>query len=365
MDWSVIKKDEMLQAISVLDLVPQRAGIPSSDYVRVLSDSRSLEMALSSSVSGVVSLKMDGAKADKNMMFVDRRLFIPFIQMGRGWKGDFKFSVSEQKWVVRQGSRQAEFALKKDTVLGYPVFKSLKDLKEIKLSENLRKLLLASNQCATADPSLQHLNCVYIGGKTVMATNLAVMFVGARDKEDSMRFAFPVGVIPLLGDGLVLGVGVENDKVILDCGCGYIEGMVSAVAKKDFPRDSILSNVKKGRDWPTLLRLPAEKLAKMLVRLSEYLASVKREDWVVRLDVSGGKVKATVRVQQGKFEESIDIEDSKAEGVIEWPLEIVHPVLSYIAENGETVKVKVDDRKKTPYLISGGGVEMMIGRRLR
>src|SRR5580765_6240616 len=188
MDWSVIKKDEMLQAISVLDLVPQRAGIPSSDYVRVLSDSRSLEMALSSSVSGVVSLKMDGAKADKNMMFVDRRLFIPFIQMGRGWKGDFKFSVSEQKWEVRQGSRQAEFALKKDTVLGYPVFKSLKDLKEIKLSENLRKLLLASNQCATADPSLQHLNCVYIGGKTVMATNLAVMFVGARDKEDSMRF---------------------------------------------------------------------------------------------------------------------------------------------------------------------------------
>jgi hypothetical protein len=363
MSWVEADKKAMITAVDVLSLVPQRAGIPSSDFVRVLTKKNAIEMSLSSTVTGVVRVPLTDTLTP-GPFFVDKGLFTAYIQAGKSWKGNFKMALTEDKWLIRQGSRKADFSMRKEPVSGYGVWRDRDKSKEIKLSEGLRKLLLASNHCSTADPALPHLNCVYIGGKLVLSTNLISLFVGVRDQEDALRIPFPVGIIPLLGDSLVQAVGVENDRVMLDCGCGFIEGTISAVAQKSFPKKDVVEKIQKGRTWPLLTRLPAEKLSKMLARLASYLGGVKREDWIVEMAIDQGVVKASVRVQQGKFEEQMEIENGTVEGTIRWPLELALAVVDYMAQNGEWIKVRVDEQKNTPYLLSGGGVEMMVARQI-
>lgn len=364
MNWTEAEKKDFIVAVDILSLIPQRTGIPSSDFVKVTPKKKSLEMALSSTVSGVVRMPISSS-LESESFFIDRGLFQAFVQAGKSWKGNFKMAVTEGKWLLRQGSRRVDLSMRAESVGGYGEWRNRDSGKEIKLSEDLRKLLLASNHCSTADPALPHLNCVYIGGKLVLSTNLLSLFVGVRQKEDGLRIPFPVGVIPLLGDSLVKAVGVENDRVILDCGCGYIEGSISAVARKKFPKNDMVKKIQQGRGWPTIARLPAEKLAKVLSRLVGYLSNVKREDWMVEMTMADGFLKAVVKVQQAKFEEKVSLDDQKAEGVVRWPLDKVQMVVEYMASKGETIRVRVDEESNTPYLLSGGGVEMMVARQVR
>jgi len=362
MNWAEVEKQQLLDAASILELVPQRAGVPSSDFVRVRHGKKYIEMSLSSVVNAVVRVAGKNLEEAKDF-FVDRRLLIPFIQVGKGWKGDFKLGLEDSKWLLKQGSRTAELTMRMEPLGGYGSWREKAGLKEVKLSEELRKLLLVSQGCATADPSLPFLNCVYIGEKLVLATNGTLMFVGLRQKQDSLRFPFPIGVIPLISDSLVQAVGVEGDQVILDCGIGFIEGSVSAITRKDFPKKSIVERAQAAKAYPVLTKLPAERVARMLERLSGYLASVKREDLILRLEVGGEKVKAIVRVQQAKFEESIEVEDLKGEGTLDFPFDLVKPVLDYIAEHDEKITIRVDEKKKSPYLISGASVALLVARR--
>lgn len=367
MNWSEVTKEDLLHGVSVLGLVPQRAGVPSSDFIKMVPRKTSLEMSLSSVVTAVVRVPAPGfvAPADLKAFFIDKGLFDAFVQSGKRWKGNFRLALDESKLYIRQGSRRAEFALRQEPLGGYGTWRVVGNgLREVKLSNSLKKLLVASSTCATADPSMPHLNCVYIGGHLVLSTNLISLFVGIRKKEDALKIPFPVGIIPLLGGELVNSVGVEGDRVILDCGIGFIEGTVSAYAKKDFPHHSVVSSVKKGRAWPVFANLPAERLSKMFERLEGYLTTVKREDWAVTLELGNGRVKAIVKVQQGRFEEVMEVEDLAVEGSLSWPLQQVKPVVDYIASVSESMKVRVDEEKKTPYLLSGGGVEMMVARRV-
>lgn len=364
-EWYELEKDELLAAVAVLNLVPQRAGIPSSDFVKITRRPGQWELSLASTVTGMVRVPVKGEKKAEKECFLDRGLLLSFIQTGKTWKGLFKASFSEGILTLKQGSRLAELAVKADAVGGYGKWKERSARKDIKLSEGLRKLLLASNFCSTADPALPHLNCVYIGGKLVLSTNLISLFVGVRQTEDALRIPFPVGIIPLLGDSLVRAVGVEDDRIVLDCGCGYIEGSVSAIAQKDFPKKNVVEKIKKGREWPVVAKLPAEKLSRMLKRLADYLKNVKREDWVVQLDGEETRLKASIQVQQGRFEEEIKVDQQSKEILLRWPLDLALSVIEYMAANGEVVKVRVDEEKGTPYLLSGGGVEMMLARQVK
>ena len=360
-EWAEIKKDDLTNAIRILEMVPQKAGIPSSDYTRIRMGATQLELSLASSVLAMVRFPCRNKAAGE--MFVDRKLLVPFVQMGRHWKGDFRSQFTGSKWRLRQGSRKADLSMREEPVTGYGNWVDHSKLEEVQLSEEMRKMLLASQACSTADPSLPHLNCVYIGGQLVMASNQTVVFIGSSIKKNEIRIPFPVGVIPLLGDGLVRGIGVDGGTVVLDCGSGYIEGTVSAVALKEFPRKSVIEQINDARKYPLLVRLPAERLAKMMQRLMVYLTAVKREDWTLRLELADERARATVRIQQGVFEESMEVEDMKAEGSLEWPLELVKPVIEYIATKAETIKIRVDEKKKTPYLLSGAGIDLLVGRR--
>lgn len=360
----IIKKDELIDAIRILGLVPERAGIPSSDYFRVIPRKKMLEIAISSSVTAVVRIAVSESVEDLDKpFFIDRRILTPFVLAGKDFRSDFQVGTKVQdKWVINQGRRQAELSVRTDGITGYMDWKDHKSLKEIKLTEELRRMLMVSNTCSTEDPSLQHLNCVYLGGKLVLATNQTVIFVGAGG-DSTLKFPFPLGVIPLLGESVVQAVGVEGEKVILDCKYGYVEGTVSAIAQQKFPKDAILHQIENAEKWPVVAKLPAEKLSKVLGRLTTYLGGVKKESWVLNLEITDSQIKAVVRVKQVEFKETISVEAvTKETVVVEWPLDAVKPIIDYIAEKQTDFKIKTNEQNKTPYLIDGAGIRMMMSR---
>ena len=369
---AVIEKKDILNAVKVLELVPLRAGVPSSDFIKMTARKQSILMSLSSTVTAVVRAPYQSGGLEQKVIFIDRGLFTAYVLAGAKWKGDFEFGLDEDKLHLKQGRRKAEFNLRAEPLGGYGEWRTKDGHKEIKLDENLKNMLLASNACATGDPSMPHLNCVYINGQLVLSTNDRSLFVGRRStKEDGLEIPFPVGIIPLLGGDLVDSVGVDGDRVVLDCGCGYVEGTVSAPAKKDFPKAGMEKSIKVARAWPLFVNLPATKIERILERLVAYLPSVKREDWVVTLQLSKGQVKAYVAVQQGRFEESTKVEGLAEEGNIKMRLDMVYPVIRYIAstdtkENPAEIFIRVDESKKTPFHIANdkknADVEMMAGR---
>lgn len=362
--WVEVDKDILVNAIKVFEMIPMRSGVPSSDYIRIIPTQKYLEMALSSSVSAVLRINCS-AELGKGPYWIDRRLLIPFVLMGDKWKGSFHLVVEDSMLKVKQGSRQAELALRADPIDGYGVWKDLSSLKEMRLTEDVKGLLIASNNCSTADPALKHLNCVYIGGQTVLATNQTVMFAGTSKSKSSNNIPFPVGIIPLLSNTLVKGVIIDKDLVMLDCGCGYVQGTVSDEAKKNFPKKEIVKQINDSQSLPLLGKIPSVRLAKMLKRLAEYLSGVKREDWQLKLEFSENKMRAVVKIRQGEFEEKMDVDGLKQEGQVEWPLELVQPVLEYMGSSSDFVKLKVDESKKTPYLLSANGINLLIARRAK
>ncbi len=365
--WVDIDRDALINTVEVLDLVPQQAGIPTSDYIRFTLRKDSLEMALASVVVGMTRVpgKFAPFLPHVSEFFLDRRLFLPFILAGKKRKASFRMGFNPDNILVKQGSREALFAMNAEAVNGYGKWTDISTLKEIKLSQELRNMLLASIECATSDPSMPQLNCVYIGDTLVLASNQTVLFVGKSKKASGMKFPFPVAIVPLLGSVLVKGVGVEGDKVILDCGCGYLEGMVSAKTKTDFPRKTIESVVEKGSKWPLLANLPADRLHSMFGRFIGYLSGVRREDWLVKLEITGTVVKATVKINNGKFDESMTLDHpAKLDGTVEWPLDLVAPVIEYMAATGDAISVRTDQAKKTPYLLIGDTVELMVSRKV-
>src|SRR6266403_1080784 len=107
MGWVEIDKDELVKAISVLELVPQVGGITSSDYLRVSQRKPGLEFALASSIVGVVRVKAQIMGLEQKTFYVARKIFSPFVLAGKEIKKKFQSSFKGDKWTLQQGSRRA------------------------------------------------------------------------------------------------------------------------------------------------------------------------------------------------------------------------------------------------------------------
>lgn len=91
--WEV-RRDVLLEAIRLLDLVPSQSGIPSSDFFLVQADSKG-RVWMSTAAGAVANVKMDGTGEWPFLrpFYLDRRLFCPFVSTFRGIKKQSAFRV--------------------------------------------------------------------------------------------------------------------------------------------------------------------------------------------------------------------------------------------------------------------------------
>lgn len=353
----IVPAKDLRQAIKILELVPQRAGIPSSDYIRVEQRNGELEMALASEVVGRAWVK---AKGQVEPFAIDRRLLSPFLLAGEEQKTqECELTDEKERWRIRQGNRKLELEKKKLGMSGYGKRLDVKGWKEVQIAPAAREELQIAATCSTADPSLPHLNAIYVKDGQVWATNTKlILSMATKLLADG---PWPVTVAGLLKNELLERVALQGHTMVLEAANGYLEAQVPEMAQKKFPQVRLKEQLELAEKWPLVLEIDSKALAATVGRLQQYLVQIRREDWVLKLTGQSNRVRAQVKVQQGKFEELAGAE-WKQEVEMEWPLDKIGPVLEYMGKTKQTVRVRVDEKKQTPYLIQAGRVRLMVGR---
>ena len=372
MSW-IVDKDKLFEAIAVLDLVPSRSGIAASVFVRLDGNGSKLRMSLSSEVSGQVVVRGEGKWPVKKPFYLDRRLLFPFIYVAQSvsTKSGFEFQLEKKELLVRHGRRRARFSLV-DSVMGFDKLKKKKASVRMHIDDRLRKLMLSARGCAVDDPSLPHLNCIYLkpGKKTttteVYTTNGAVGFHAVHKVKKSMKnpLPFPLYVAGLLKEEGVKRVLNQKNQVVLEFENGDIWQMVSAKAAKKFPVKTIIKMLAELRKTKSMFRMECRRLHNVVERLLLYLASVSRQDWVLWLKGSkGGKeILFEVTVPQGVFREKVPVHKALVSDVeIEWPLAAMIPVFQYLGDLKDKslldVRGGVGD---TPYFLTTGELQVAV-----
>lgn len=371
----VVDKDKMLEAIKVLNLVPARPGILSSEFFQVTNkEVGKIRLALAAEIKGEYEIQGKGEWPFKKRFYIDRRVFSPFVLSAEGIRRDtpFVFSANEKTLIVRNGARKAEFT-------GQPPLKGYgfeTDLAEnitakMELTAHAKFLIHCAQSCAGNDRVTPQLQCVYvhprINGVRIYATNTKILYQ-ARSKEKikpPIPIPFPLFLVDLLESDLLKEVQWRDKYVCLIFRHGQIWQSVSEPAKTKFPAKVIDLAIRKAAEIPPAFTLPVRRFSESMSRLGMYLAAVRRQDWLLTISGIKGddKIQLTSVVPQTVFKETLRIDSPLKSSIsLEWSLDNVLPVFEFIKahDRGQLI---VRSIKKRSY-VTTSDISLVIAERV-
>src|SRR6266404_9357298 len=101
-----IKREDLLAGLQILDMVPEKLGIPSSEFFWVRGKGSEVRFSVASYISGEIVIKGKGEWPVHKDFFIDRRVFLPFVYAAREIKNKnlFQFEHKGKQLVIRHGS---------------------------------------------------------------------------------------------------------------------------------------------------------------------------------------------------------------------------------------------------------------------
>lgn len=368
----IVAKEKLLNAVEVLDLVPSRPGITSSEFIRIDKTKTGIKLSLASEVLGTVEIKAKGNWPCKSPFFIDRRLVVPFLMVVRESRSKSAFEFNEEEIIkrkkketvlqIRQGRRVGNFT-QLPTVSGYGTI--VVEGKEVKFTDAQKALIACAQSCSTPDPAMPQLNCVYVTSKgLVLAYNQIAMFAGQTDKF-KQSIPFPLFLLSLIGDKRQPKIRLSNKRALLEFDEGTIVQTLPPRAVDEFPVDDIVSKVDKSKKYPVKFTLSAARLSKVLERFSQYMGAIRKQDRIVRLtSEEENKLLLSTILSHVSLHETMKVE-GEIEGKIkcDWALDLVIPVINFLAMENAEIEVRYDDKKKTPYYLSTDDITLVIARK--
>jgi hypothetical protein len=370
-----IQVTDLHAAFKVLDLVPSKSGIQSSDFILVdFTKSDKARFVLSSDMLGAAYAKTSGGWVPKKFYFIDRRLLTPFVASvpenefkddNRKISKPFVFSEMEggKKICVQWSNRTLELALPKDDITGYGQFLPLGDLKKLNVDATLRLALAAAASCSTNDPSVPHLNSVYLHNKRVYATDNVCLFYADKADLTVSNTPFPASIVRTFANNLVTSVLHGKNHISVMCVNGRLEQAVYSDAKTKFPFSACDKHIEWAKKHQPALKFSSKAFGEVASRLAGYLSGVKREEW--RLCIQGEKgekkVKVLCTIAQGRFEEEL-VASVRCESTIavEWPLDRLLSVFQYFEKMDHDLVVKVEPGQQRVHLTQVGNSGLIV-----
>ena len=365
-EW-IIGKSAMLQAIKVMDLVPARPGILSSEFYRLSATKKKgeVQFAVASEIKGEFTVTGEGRWPFEKSFYLDRRVFTPFVLSAGDIKSDaaFHFKSLGKSLSIRHGKRRAQFT-GQPPLKGYG-FETDEATQKVKarlvLTDRTRYLMRCALNCAGNDQSTPQLNCVFVLPKgsqlQVYAYNKVVQFRAiSKDRiTPELAIPFPLFLVSLLDNELLTEVQWKGTYVCLIFKQGMIWQPVSIPAKKKFPASTIDHFLEKGNELPITFEAPTRRLAAVVARLSMYLAAVRRQDWLLTLSGQQGTTEITMTstVPQTVFKEKLTLDAPlKKTFEIHWPLAMLQPVFEFVSGKDKGA-LKVRLKGDTSYVTTG------------
>ncbi len=363
-----INKDAFIKPLTVLDLVPTRAGITASEIVKIDKGNGGLSLTLSSEVLGKVEVKASGKFPIKLPVYMDRRLLMPFVMASRDVKTnkDFEFSVQDKQLVLSHGSRKVMFN-ELPEVGGYGKININDHEGEVvKFSNKQKSLIKCATSCSAKDPSMPQLNCVYLTDKgVVMASNEISVFIGQAEKFKN-SLPFPLFLLNIISHPDLQDIRFLKDKVILEFDCGLIMQTLPEKARKEFPTKRILKHGLSVENLPKVFSVSAAKLSESFKRFITYLDVVRRQDRVVVLEADKGSKFLRIKAStvHAKLLETVKMGFKVKEAIsIEWPIDMVAPVIEWLGSQKETVDVHFDN--ESPFFIKNEIITLAVARKVK
>jgi hypothetical protein len=370
-EWS-IKRDEIINVVEVLSMIPSRPGIITSEFIKVSGKKNKVKMMMASEVSGYTEIKGNGDWPFEKDIYIDRRLFDPFISAAKNIKSksDFRFIKSGKKELtIVNGNRKAKLTCA-DSKAGYEdIGKTTRH--EVKTEKELNTLLIAAKHCAEESTSEPEKNCVYArrsGKNIVLYATTGVLNIRAEVKSKLVLnepIPLPLFIIDLMANPKLVGVEATKHEVILDFGIGKVWETISVEAKKKFPYkriDNLISTEKKNSKLAFVV--DAKSYGVVIERLAGYLGSVRRLDWVLTLTGKKGSSKLETIIPLGHtmFRDKIKLKKKIAyDFSVDLPFDRVIGVLGVIALTGEKIHWSFDKENRS--YVKAGNIELLISRR--
>jgi hypothetical protein len=401
--WTASPK-RLLAAIQVLNLIPVKTGLPSSSFVRLHEKDKRhrLWMSLSTEIAGSVSVEGVGKLGLKKPVYLDRALLFPFIFGGLKYskKKPFVFTVEKDKLRITHGRRKGLFQYATEGS-GYIEPENTFGGTELVLSEKAIGLLKVAHSCVTPDQIVPELSCVMLnrGDSSqevrMFASNQLIVLCATRKEKTKFprKLPLPLQMIPFLDVEGVESLRAQEKGMLLQFKSGYIWQPFSSKAEKGFPLDTVTALIegktykykdKKGKkrreftppngikisahnthDWPERFSVLANRFGAAIDRFADYISSVKKEDWALKIDAVGENEKyitLSSAAQQAEFREKVAVEGGIKESfTVTWPLDILLPIFQHL-QNDKKSAIKVFFGEKTPYLIKAGDISIVVSR---
>lgn len=366
----IVNREKLLKAIEILSLVPSRPGITSSEFIKIVKKSSGIKMSLASEVLGVATCEVSGNSWPvESPFFVDKRLITPFLLAGANGKKIFEFSAKEDKKKqkvlhIKHGRRSADFApLPK--VGGYSDIEIPKGTRPLKFTESQEVLIQCALNWSTPDPVTPQLNCVFVTSKgLVLSYNQLAIFAGKTDTfKDSIPL--PLYLLALITDPKRRPrILLSKKQVILEYESGTIAQSLPQKAVEEFPVKDIMSSMKAAAKLPEQFSIPSDRFFKVLERFSSYIAEVRKKDRVIRLErETENSLSIETKLQHVSMKEVIKVTGTVGKVKCDWALDLVLPIVKHLAMEKTDIKVRYDDKKKTPYYLTANDVTLAIARK--
>jgi len=360
-----VSSKDLISVLRVLELVPSRAGIPSSEFIRLQSKNGSLYLSLTSEVFGVV--KVTATDPKEWTAYVDRSSFIPFVNVSKDVtpKTPFQFTClpKHHTLVVRCGSRKGVFN-ELVVVSGYSEVGKLSGSK-LTLTTDQRKALVLAALYATPDPTMAKLNCVYVQETGWILASNERAAIRIQDPNISATVPLPLGLLNSISDSTVKSIVVGKDLAKVYYPFGYLCQTINQYSAKQFPKKAIHTAMEAAKKYPKAFTVSTELLVSALERLSVYSSMVVKRDTIVELSgtAKDTDIKLTCKVPQGQFEERVVIKEPLKKDVsMEWLLQLLIP-LSGISKSISKITVQYEPDTLSPYYIKAKGLDLLVSRR--
>lgn len=368
------RRDDLVEALRILDLVSSQNN-PSSDFFIVESaNDGTISMRVAGGSVAEVNIPGSNIWPYEEPFFLDRRLFSPFVSVSKEIKSKqpFQFNAGD-RLVITHGTRKSGYS-PQPTISGYGLLGGLRNASKVVLTPEVISLMECAATCAISEKQSPVLACVFLNptdaGIDIMATNGKVVFKAKANLDTPITspIPFPIPMMSVLrADGL-RSIRWGSNCVVGKFGMGKVWQTVVVEALTQFPVQETLDMMTAGRSREnTLFQASSYRFAKVIERLTAYLQSVKKEDWVMKL--SGKKSQEFISITSN-MPSSVVREQVKTLGVVnkdftmEWPLNLVSPVFQFVGADKEDLALRVglSSDARTSY-VRCGAIEMIVPAR--
>lgn len=368
--WGV-RREDLVEAVRILDLVPSHTGIPSSDYFCIERVGDNGEVGFKTAAGAVAEIKVKGTGKwpYQKPFYLDRRSFSPFVTIAKEITNKNQFEFSDQgRLLIKHGSREQSF----DQTLnlsGYATLNGLKGLSELTFTDEVIQLMMCASNFAASELQSPNIACVYVmplkGGIQLLSTNQKILFKAKVKMEHQIQesIPFPVAMIQVMkAEGLKKLTWGEK-CIIGKFDMGKVWQMIAESGM--FPYEEILKILDEGNKPEYLMfRVSGYEFAKVVGRIAFCLQSVRKEDWV--LTIKGEKGASALKLlsilPSTTLKEQVEtVETIKKEFTIQWPLNMLDPIFQFIGKEDEKRVVEVRLNKNGDFsYIKCGVIEMCV-----